>query len=500
MNDKDTTAENGDSALQAMTQVVDSYIIQNGPATGLIKMADIDFAIVEALVAYFRHTPDSLGIMDRLSTSREFHRAFSALHESLAGKVWTGRMFEKEEKDGEKTTTKAYPETKTPRCGINYETDMAKRVQEMIIEDYRPMTPTLAHTPDAKRYLEICKALFPNVVKPYALANGLRNFIENVHNSCNTEGAEFAQKALWLYSLKTGGVGKSHFINNLVRACDKLGIDSHRENFGGQWLSPTIGFHTITISEDTPKLDTSTAETLNKLIDRSEFGYNIKFGASGNAKSYTTMLLASNYESYESNTRRYDQVEYLQTNLETLTPDEKTKYFPLWNDNEKAVDLIAELFTVCPFKSEHAPWTKVKNDMSDILSDASSTRTEEKVDVGTRYYSTLLAIQETLDGDYENCPDFTRMRPCKFAKYMAETCGCKRDDAPGRLVTFLAELMSKDQLRSNKCEGRTPILTLPIDWTVFATRFSCGDFDENEGNPLDAIANEWDALIASENE
>ena len=492
----DNTAENGESALQAMTQVVDSYIIQDGPATGLIKMADIDFAIVEALVAYFRQSPNSLDVLDKLATSKEFHRVFSDLHQELSGKVWTGKMLEREEKDGEKTTTKAYPETKTPRCGINYEAEIAKRVQEMIIDDYQPTTPTLEHDPDAKRYLEICKALFPNVLKPYALANGLRNFVENVHESCNTDGAEFVQKALWLYSLKTGGVGKSHFINNLVRACEKLGIDSHKENFGGQWLSPTVGFHTVTISEDTPKLDTSTAETLNKLIDRSEFGYNIKFGASGNAKSYTTMLLASNYESYESNTRRYDQVEYLQTNLETLTPDAKTKFFPLWNDNEKAVELIVELFKVCPFRSEHGAWSKANDKMADITSDL----TGEKIDVGTRYYSTLLAIQETLDGDYDDQPDFSKIRPCKFAKFMAETCGCKRDDALARLITFLTELKSKGQLRSNQCEGRTPIQMLRLDWTVFATHFTCGDYSDNEDNPLEAIADEWNALINSEND
>ena len=495
MHDKDTTAENGESALHAMTQVIDSYIINDGTAKGLIRKADIDFAIVEALVAYFRHSFGSIEVVDRLANTREFHQAFIAIHDSLKDKIWTGRILEEESHQGDKVVKIQYPQTESPRCGMNYENEIAKRVQEMIIDDYTPTTPVLEHDPNAKRYLEICKALFPNVLKPYALANGLRNFIENIHESCHTEGAEFAQKALWLYSLKTGGVGKSHFINNLVRACDKLGIDSHKENFGGQWLSPTIGFHTITISEDTPKLDTSTAETLNQLIDRSEFAYNIKFGAAGNAKSYTTMLLASNYESYESNTRRYDQVEYLQTNLETLTPDEKTKYFPLWNDNAVAVELIAELFMVCPFRSEHKAWSKAKDKRTDITSDM----VDDKIDVGTRYYSTLLAIQETLDGDYDQQPDL--MRPCKFAaKYMAETCGCKRDDAPGRLVTFLTELMSKDQLRSNKSEGRTPIKMRRINWTVFKSNYTCGDFDENEGNPFEAIANEWDALIAAEND
>ena len=503
MDNTVTMAANGDSALQSMTDVIDSYIITDGTAKGLIKKADIDFAIIEALVEFFRHSSGSIEVVDRLANTREFHQAFSALHDSLKDKVWTGRMLKETKHQGDEVEKTESPITESPRCGMNYEAEIAKNVQERLIASYAPATPTLEHDPDAKRYLEICKALFPNVMKPHALANGMRDFIENIHNSCHTDGAEFRQKALWLYSLKTGGVGKSHFINNLVSACDRLDIDTHKENFGGQWLSPTVGFHTVTISEDTPKLASSTAETLNKLIDRSEFGYNIKFGASGNAQSYTTMLLASNYESYESNTRRYNQVEYLQTNLETLTNEKRAKYFPLWKNDDGAVELIVELFKVCPFKAEHGEWDKVEEE--NLLADATPIivrhNTVRKVDVGTRYYSTLIAIQETLAGDYYNdSPDFTRMRPCKFAKYLAETYGCKREDALARLITFLSELKSKGLLRSSQSEGRTPIQMVPRDWTVFKTDFTCGDFNDNGDDPMEAIAGEWDALIKNEND
>lgn len=471
-------------ATQALTQVADSYRIEDGVAAGLIDKADIDNAVIDSMTAFARAYIDSPAEVVELPTNPDMTKAFAELTKGLRGQVFTGKLRRTVNNDtGEVTVT---PVTDSPRVGINYQDIIFKKVEEKLMATYHPKTPTLEHDPNAVRYLEICRDLFPNVAKPHVAANAFRDLIENVHNSCHTTNAKFVQKAMWLYSLKTGGTGKSFFLGLLHDACNELGIDASYENFKeSNYLSPTCGMHTVTISEDTPKLDSSMAETLNTLIDRSTFKYNIKWGASGLAKSEANLVMGSNYISFESNTRRYNQVEYIQYNLTEALKEDDKMYFPLWENQEKGVELVKEAFKVCPFKSEHASWDKV------TINDCE----EEAVEVDDRYGSTLLAIQETVASCNITYDAVTHMRPTQFAKKMVADGYGNYKETVGALRNFLTELKSSGKLPSRMCEGRAKIEATYFDWTKIA-KMKWGETDN--GNFLANIHDEWNNLIINE--
>jgi hypothetical protein len=199
--------------------------------------------------------------------------------------------------------------------------------------------------------------------------------------------------------------------------------------------------------------------------------------------------MASNYEPFESNTRRYNLVEYLQKNIvETLTDEERNKYFPLWNNEKRGVELIVEAFEVCPFKSEHKDWNSLK--------------TANESDVGTRYYNTLILIQEAVEKFDENqftsFSPLSKMRPTEFARVLSNMFGGRTQDYTSQLSVFLTEMRSKGLLRENQCEGKTPIVKKFYDWKKVANDFSCGEDSGDGQTPLESTASEWNALIQAE--
>lgn len=474
--------EDKNSVKETITAKLKDYQVQEGPAEGLIKEQDVDYAISEVLADI---------LLDRIKTAEEaaditihpdLHTCFSLIIDEVRDKVWTGDYTHSPGQSGKVIST---PVTKSLRCRGNFEDSIVKGIQVLILQKYAPRTPSLVHSSNPIRYLEICKALFPNVICPHDAANGFRDFIENVHNACGTEGAAFVQKAFWLYSLKVGGTGKSHFIWMVKKAADELGIDCGHEYFkSSKWVSPTIGLHTITISEDTPKLDTASAETLNTIIDRSLYRYEIKYVQPGKTKSHTTLLMASNYVPFESNARRYNLVEYLQRNIvETLTDEERATYFPLWKKEGEGVKLIKEAFEVCPFKKEHAAWQPQT----------------KSTDVGPRYRNTLILIVETVER-FVPSPEFSsldHMRLTEFSRLIAELFkGCAKDYST-QLEAFLTEMRACGRLRENKCEGKTPVRMMFFNWKKIAEEFSCGEAADGK-SPLESTKDEWDNLITDE--
>ncbi len=472
------------AAASAMNEVINDYRIEDGIAKGLINQEQIDDAIIDAISTFCREYIDTPNKITSLISDDVVRKAFAELTITLRDSVYTGKKKRIEDEDSGEVTLK--PIKTSPRAGINYYDMIMKKVVERMMNNWHPKTPILEHKPDAVRFLEICRDLFPNVAKPYVAANAFREFIENIHNSCGTPKARFEQKALWLYSLKTGGTGKSFFMGLLKNACDQLGIDASYENFqDSNYLNPTIGMHTVTISEDTPKLDKHSAETLNKLIDRSIFPFNIKWGAQGQAQSVTNLVLGSNYVSFESNIRRYNEVEYIQCNLKTaLTKQEQQEYFPLWDNEQRGIEEIIEAIKVCPFKCELESWEKPLNEHKTIF------------EIDDRYLQTVIEIKETItafNNDEYRCSNICKMTPTSFARLMVKYNKLNYKEALSSLKSFITELKSNGKLPSRNCMGRCKIELFTFDWNTIADMIP--STDETESNFLANIREEWNSLI-----
>lgn len=486
-----TNNEKVQAATLAMNEAIDDYRIEDGIAKGLINQEEIDDAIIDAMSAFCKEYISTPNKITSLATEDVVRRAFTQLTIELRDCVFTGNKKRIENEDDGTVTWK--PIKTSTRAGINYYDTIIKKVMERLMNNWQPKTPTLEHEPDAVRFLEICKDLFPNVTKPHVAANALREFIENVHHSCGTEKAHFEQKALWLYSLKTGGTGKSFFMGLLKQACDRLGIDASYENFQESgYLNPTIGMHTVTISEDTPKLDKHSAEVMNKLIDRSVFPFNIKWGAQGQAQSVANLVLGSNYVSFESNIRRYNEVEYIQCNLKTaLTKQDREEYFPLWNNEEKGVEEIIEAFKVCPFQCELEAWEKPS-----IKKDLFGEEEESTFEVDDRYLQTVIEIKETImahkDDEYAT-GDISKMTPTAFARQMVKYNKLNYKEALGSLKSFITEMKSNGKLPSRNCMGRCKIELFTFNWNTLADMIP--STAETESNFLANIRDEWNNLI-----
>lgn len=478
---------------QEITSALDKYRIKGGVADGLIPEQKIDIALENAMTKYCRKLIKTANDIDSLKINLEINEAFADLLMALDGEVFTGKIKSTLDKSGNVNKT---PITKSPRCGFTYTDQILERVIKQLVLNWEPKTPNLKHNPNPKRFLEICQHLFPNVVDPHVAANGLREFIENVHNSCGTPNAVFLQRALWLYSQRTGGTGKSFLMELIKEAADNLKIDAGCEIIEDSgYLNPSIGLHTITISDDTPLLDKKSAENMNNIIGRTIFHYNIKYGGAGNAKSVTNLILGSNYSAYLDNERRYNEVKYVQGNNELiLTDEEKTEYFPFWNNRAQGVAEIIEAFEVCPFRCEHDPWEKpiINNDLF-------AEEAKPKYVVGDRYLQLVIEINETIDS-FKDDPfakgDISKMYPTAFVKLMVRYNKLNYKETLSLMKSFLTDLKTKRVLPSRQCSGKCDIELIKLNWYKIADMLPSAD--ETETNALAATRDEWNALIANE--
>lgn len=487
------------------------FIEKSGMAKGLIHIRRIDNAIIAATEGIVRECIHSASELDdRVEASPVIAEWFAQLMIGLQDKVWTGR-YKAADDDTSSTKKRLRPVKASPRGGLEYQQRIIRLAIGRVLRSYTPRTPKLKHHADARRFLTLCKMLFPNVKTAADCANGLRCFIENVHNSCGTEGATFVQKALWLLSSKTGGTGKSFFISHLKAVCERLGIDCGSETFNGaQYVKPAVGLHTVTISEDTPKLNSDAAELLNLIIDRSVFHFNIKFGADGNAQSCTNLVLGSNYESFESNVRRYNVVSYMTENVteeNAISKEERSRYFPLWGDDKTVDDAISEMIEVAPFRGEHPDWSRPAIGINDA-----GEEIQARKPVPARFAEVLEDIQYAVryiqrdptinpgDNRFDHLKDsLDKQRPSAIIKAIVEVCG---KQGPERAATkaavgaLLAELKSRGQLGYR---GKQQLWNAQLNWLQFEN-FVAGDESSKLGeeDPLEDTAKQWDALIGAE--
>ena len=478
------------NAIKKALDAMKDYMEKSGRAKGKIRRERVDSALtsVMANVIPLRITDPKRLNPSALYADRQLADDLDGLLIGLAGKVWTG---------GFKDEAKKKPELKSPTCSPDYKRGILANALIRYLQEYKPVTPQLMHKPDAKRFLTLLSQLFPNVKNTAVCANAWRTFIENVHNACGTEGAEFLQRALWLYSFISGGVGKTFVLDQLEAALKQMGVLVGRECFAGkgQYSDPCLGMRTVTISDETPHLDSEIAPLLNPLIDREEFGFNIKFGACGMMQSFTNVVFASNFEPPIHNPRRYMVVPYLATNLEHLAEEDRMRYFPLWGKEKVAEAAIVELFTVAPFRAEHPDWTvsfkdeapgrqrliSVPESFADILADIKAT-CEHIADTSTDGGSSI------------------KMRPSAFVKPLCAVCGHQegqeKKNVKQQLISLLMLLQSRNQLGYR---GADNVFYALIDWHVFDNIIAGVETSGNaETDPLAATAAQWRELIDAE--
>ena len=193
--DTNTDTNNEKSLKRKIKDSLKRHYIQKGKGKGLVRSQDVKDTIVstisDVLIGEIKRADD----LTDLSAYDGFHTVYSEVIDALHNKIWSGEFVPVRDEDGNITSK---PKTTSPRIGMRDEDYICGKVEKDLLLRYVPKTPTLKHNPDAIRFLEICKALFPNVINAYRAANGFRDFIEDIHNACGTEGAEFDQMVFWL--------------------------------------------------------------------------------------------------------------------------------------------------------------------------------------------------------------------------------------------------------------------------------------------------------------
>ena len=458
-----------------------SYEDKEGPAKGLINHNLMDEVVIECLVEKIR---------PMLKTGEDLHRVdaltFKALSQvaiELQGKFYKGL------KDVPTTTVvngRAYrtgeyekvPVIVSPQSGIRYYNSVKDLVAQRLTESFIENTPTLKHTPDTRGFLHALSRLFPNVCDAKDCANAMRAFIENVHASCHTPGAHDSQSCLWLVSHHVGGTGKSYFMRKCSEVLTEMGVDNAFKILSATrqgFIDMDMGQHTVVFSEDTPKLNENLAEIVNNIIDKSEYGYNEKYGRKGIARSFANLVIGSNYESFEDNTRRYNQVEFIGVNLEKLPPEQQER-LPLWNRPNGYKAEIRTLFLTCPFGVEFKYGDGHTTDI-----------------VRVRDQGILNDIQNTLKAMDEN--HFTgshSMYPTAFVKQMVNLNVIPQSgqkEVTTNLVKFLTQCQNDGKLKE---QGRTPIKLRIVDFDQFRTMSN--GYQDTNADWIEETEKQWEDL------
>ena len=475
MKDITTHAAATEAALSPVERALDKYTIKAGVETGLIKRDDVDFALLDMLVALYSSDPDmdidSIALMEETRFGEMYRRCT----ESLQGRVWDKTEPEKDRPGEYKAITGS------PAKSLYKMQTLRRMVQTRVMERYTPRTPRLIHEPDAIRFLELLIGLFPNVVDPRETATAVRLILENIHNSCGTPGASFTQACLWMVSPVTGGVGKSEFLKAFGRACDSLGIDAATVNFETRHITPSCGLHTVVIDPDIPKFDPESeiGATINKIIDRDPFPYDIKYGAAGLVRSYATVIVASNYYPYDANERRFAEVKYLSPNLRFLPQEDKEHYIPYWNRQGEMADAIVELFRVVPFVGD-VPYFEYDDDASGI---------KPLKKMSNQYAETLDYVHRMLD----IAPDLETLTPPGLAARMVNS-GILPLDEKKLQKTLLAKMVAYAKSRNaiKEAKSRVDPARCLVDWRQFRD-FSADAEGDDTG--LGATRAKWNSLV-----
>lgn len=453
------------------------YIIQEGPAKGLIHKVDVDNAIIDEVTCRIRPAIKTAKDLADINLQRD---VVAEVIKSLENKVYSGTTkseskteITKDESGNEVKTTfnTVKPKTTSPQsCGIAYTTTVLNFVEREIIKDFAPYTPTLEHSPDKRAFAEACSKLFPNICDPWECAESLRQFCGNLHHSCKTPGARFVQKCLWLVSLKTGFTGKSHFLINLQEVLNELGVDNIMGGFDKDWFDPVVALHTVLLVNDLDTLPST--HILNGLVDRTTFHYNKKGGATGNVTSCTNLIVSANIEPWKQNRRRYNMIHFPAISVDDLSATERA-YFPFWNDNAGYQAAIKELIRTCPFDS--------------AFINPNETLLREK----SEQYVDILGIVQSEAKRRTHQHLKTRMMPKAFVAGMIDLTPSEEKAVSKQLEDFLAQAQNERKLVET---GMTPAWRREIDFSQFL-KWECGVQTDDEVNWLEQIHNKWDDLI-----
>lgn len=458
---------------------IHQYEDKEGPTKGLINANRLDEVVIECLVEKIR---------PMLKSGKELHKVdnltFKALPEvaiELQGKFYRGVKRTYNQTDG--TLKSEIPNIVSPQGGIRYYNVVKDLVAQRLMESFIEDTPTLQHHPDAKVFLETLSRMFPNVCDAKDTANAFRIFIENVHASCHTEGAHDSQSCLWMVSHHVGGTGKSYFMHKCAEVLTEMGIDTAFKVLSATrqgYIDMDMGQHTVVFSEETPKLNDSLAEIINNIIDKSEYGFNEKYGRKGLARSFANLVIGSNFESFEDNTRRYNQVEFIGVNLLKLPPDQQAR-LPLWNKTDEYKKAIRTLFDTCPFGTE---FRYSNGHTTDIIR--------------VRDQGILNDIQNTLRAMDENrCTESLSMYPTAFVKRMVDLNVVRepsQKEVTTNLVKFLTQCQNDSKLKE---QGRTPIKLRKIDFNQFRTMSN--GYQDSDTDWIQETEDQWQDLINQAN-
>ena len=474
-----------------MKKYIESYADKEGPAKGLINSNLMDEVVIERLVEEIR---------PMLKTGKDLHKVddltFKALPKvaiELQGRFYKGikSVPRTTEVNGRSYRTGEFdkvPELTSPQAGVRYHNVIKDMVAQRLTESFIEETPNLQHHPDAKVFLETLSRMFPNVCDAKDAANAFRTFVENVHASCHTKGARDSQSCLWLVSHHVGGTGKSYFMKKCAEVLTEMGIDNAFKILSATrqgFIDMDMGQHTVVFSEDTPKLDGNLAEIINNIIDKSDYGFNEKYGRKGIARSFANLVVGSNYESFEDNTRRYNQVEFIGVNLEKLPPEQQARLH-LWDKPEEYKKAIRTLFDTCPFGVEFRYRDGHTTDIirlrdQGILGDIQNTlKAMDK-------QNSLSVLDKTIG------PVNAQMYPTAFVKEMLAlgvVPECSQKETTTNLLKFLAQCQNDGKLKE---QGRTPIRQRLIDFGQFRTMSN--GYQDTNADWLDETKEQWESLV-----
>lgn len=458
---KSIQAQSADLAEVLSPVTYDQYVITEGDEKGLIDKVLVDRAIVCETVERLR---PHIKKADDLKIVSDSGTIVDDIILSLRDKVYKG--WEKRPSKGGNGKIALG----SPSCGLRYTNTILREAEKVLVQTFKPYTPRLVHEPDAAAFALSCCKLFPNVNDPWECVEAVRQFFENLHNSCKTPGATFRQKCIWLVSPNTGFTGKSHFLRQLKDVLDDLEIDNCADGFDkAGWFDPDTALHTVLMVNDLDVLPST--ELINGLIDRSTFHYNKKGGAAGNVTSCTNLIVTSNKEPWKQNRRRYNTVHFPGISVEHLTAEERV-YFPYWGDDEGYQKEVKNLILTCPFEPyvnpNANPISEKSEQYADIL-EAIQTEAQRRIDL--------------------KLP--TKMMPFQFVQGIPNLSLADEKEKRQQIKDFLAQAQNERKLIE---KGTFLAWRRPIEFMQFL-KWDCSPMGTADKDWLESVHRVWVEII-----
>ena len=195
---------------------------------------------------------------------------------------------------------------------------------------------TLDHEPDENAFVEAVKNIYwaTNAYRVGTTLTNVRRFCENIHYNLKTPGAQKQDICLYHYSV-TGGSGKTVISKKWVETLKELGYEAGSVKINERWIGSEFSRYLVSYQDEffppAKQNREGVISKLNPIVCNDPYEVEYKGKDSYFLQSITSLILNSNYQVFDSNTRRYATIDFndidLSRNKQKIYTDESSLTF-----------------------------------------------------------------------------------------------------------------------------------------------------------------------------